>query len=237
MNLFFKKISTLILMLSLSLGFTACDNQGEVKAKSDNKPKNEETYSKELLKYFPSVEGMVLKYSGTAEYSHSLTLNKIMNKQNSVILDLKGEIHDVSDGEGSSKEDLIMETQYIVNKNSVKEIQKNVKRRYSQSIVREQTVLKFPIKEGNIWSESVEIDNKQYTATTKIVEISKDNQNKNIVKTEMVVKEIKPYPENTYKEIKIFKEGKGLAEFQNLILQKKEPLEFRYKLFEEENKQ
>ncbi|MCY6371304.1 hypothetical protein [Clostridium ganghwense] len=233
-----KKISCFACVSVLTAVIVGCGAKGKAEvAKNKDAAKTAKVYSEELAKYFPALEGTVLKYSGTAEYGHTITLNKVTDNQESLTLDFKGEIQDVSEGEGPSKEDLLLETQYVVDKDSVKEIQKNVKRRHSQSIIREQVVLKLPIEKGKTWSQKVSIDGKEYTAETKIVEVSTDDKNKNIVKTETVVKGIESYPENTYKEIKIFKEGKGLVEFQNVILLQKEPFEFRYKLFEpQENK-
>lgn len=240
-----KKISSFICILMLSVGLVGCaanskaeskkDVNSKIEAEKDNKEaKSTKAYSQEIAKYFPSVEGTVLRYSGTAEYGQTLTLNKVTDKENSLVLDFKGEIEDMSDGEGPSKEELSLETQYVIDKDSVKEIQKNIKRRHSQSIIREQIVLKLPIESGKTWAQKVNIDGIEYTAETKITEVATDDKNKNIIKTETVIKGIESYPDKTYKEIKTFKEEKGLVEFVNTILlgESKEPFEFGYKLFE-----
>lgn len=216
-------------------------NKDEEESKSgDENVDGEEAYSKELANYFPSMEGTVLKYFGTAEYGQTLTLNKIIEAEDKLNLSFKGEILDLSDGEGPSRDELILEIEYEINKDSVKEIQRNEERKYSQSIIREQIVLKAPIEEGKKWNQSVNIDGKEYEAETKIMEISKDEKGKSLVKTETMVKDIESYPENTYKETRTYKEDKGLVEFNTTILlkgaegQEATPFEFGYRLFEEE---
>lgn len=242
-----KKISRFICILMVGAAMVGCAANSKAETKKDNvvnskvesekdkeKAKSTKAYSQELAKYFPTVEGTVLKYSGTLEYGHTVTLSKVTEKEGSLVLDFKGEIVDVSEGEGPSKEELSLETQYVIDKDSVKEIQKNIKRRHSQSIIREQIVLKLPIESGKTWTQKVNIDGKEYTAETKITEVAADDKNKNIVKTETVIKAMESYPDKTYKEIKTFKEEKGLVEFVNTILlgEAKEPFEFGYKLFE-----
>ncbi|WP_099188258.1 hypothetical protein [Tepidibacter mesophilus] len=231
MNLI-KKIFCLTLILLMTVIGVGCTNaDNEVKEDS-----NEKVYSNELSSYFPSVEGTVFNYFGTVEYAQTLTLNKVTDNKDLLTLNFKGEILDVSDGEGPSKEDRVIETKYTINKDEVKEIQKNLTRRFSQSIIKDQVVLKLPIEVGNTWDQKFNIDGKEYTVKTKITDVSKDDKNKNIVRTETIINGIENYPENTYKEIKIFKEGKGLVEFKNTILlgETKNPFEFGYMLFESE---
>ncbi len=268
MKLLTKKIFSLVCILILvasAVGCTTADNEDKVgteeskagsempqggneeskadgeEPKSDDKNTEvEEAYSQELTKYFPSVEGTVLKYFGTAEYGQTLTLSKLIEDEDKLKLSFKGEILDVSGGEGPSRDDLILETEYEIDKDSVEEIQRNEERRYSQSIIREQIVLKAPIEEGKKWNQTVNIDGKEYEAETKIMEVSKDEKGRSLVKTETTVKDIESYPENTYKEIRTFKEDKGLVEFNTTILlkgaegQDSTPFEFGYRLFEQE---
>ncbi|CAH2212660.1 hypothetical protein [Tepidibacter aestuarii] len=231
MNLL-KKIFFCTLMfaiIAVGVGCTQADNEVE-------QDTGKKTYSNELASYFPSVEGTVLNYSGTAEYGQGLTLNKVVDNNESLMLNFKGEILDISEGEGPSKEDRIIETEYIINKDTVTQTQKNLTRRFSQSIITEQIVLKLPMKVGNTWDQKITIDGKEYTAKTKITDVSKDDRNRNMIKTETTIQGIENYTENTYREIKVFKEGKGLVEFRNTILlgESKSPFEFGYILFEPE---
>lgn len=216
-------------IIAVGVGCTQADNEVE-------QDTGKKTYSNELASYFPSVEGTVLNYSGTAEYGQGLTLNKVVDNNESLMLNFKGEILDISEGEGPSKEDRIIETEYIINKDTVTQTQKNLTRRFSQSIITEQIVLKLPMKVGNTWDQKITIDGKEYTAKTKITDVSKDDRNRNMIKTETTIQGIENYTENTYREIKVFKEGKGLVEFRNTILlgESKSPFEFGYILFEPE---
>jgi len=241
MKFFNKRLFYFLLVLILAVAAAGCKEAGNEEAKTGNEDiKVEEGYSQELASYFPSVEGTVLKYYGTVEYGQTLTLNKVIENQENLKLIFKGEIHDMSGGEGPSKDELILETEYLIDKDSVKEIQRNQDRRFSQSIMGEQIVLKTPIEEGGSWKQTVSIDGKEYEAETKIIEILKDERDKKTVKTETIVKGIVVYPENTYREVKTYKEGKGLVEFKKIIMlegadgEKPTPFEFGYRLYEQE---
>lgn len=257
-----KKIVLGICMLTLAAGLIGCSDlntyeQEEKGTKeegsktegtkeeskdetTDDKDKiMEEAYSEEMAKYFPAVEGTVLIFSGTVEYGQTLTLNGVIKNDDKLVLNFKGEIEDLSGGEGLSREERILETTYEINKDSIKEIRKNETRRHSQSIIREQVVLKLPVEEGNKWTQEVMIDNKTYEAETTIIDISKDNKGKSLVKTETRVPGMEEYPDKVYKEVRVYKEGKGLVEYNTTILlagesQEKMPFEFGYRLFEEE---
>ncbi|QZY55187.1 hypothetical protein [Crassaminicella profunda] len=230
-----KKGFSIICIISIMILGVGCASKDVEKSEE---VKTEKGYSQELTKYFPAVEGMVFNYSGVAEYGQTLTLNKVIEENEKITLNFKGEIEDMSEGEGPSKEDRILETQYVINEDDVKEIQKNKTRRFSQSIIREQVVLKLPIEEGASWNQQVNIDGKEYTAETKITDVSTDPENKSMVTTEIIIKGMKGYPEDTYKEVKTFKEGKGLIAFEYIMLLEGEeettPFPFNYSLFERE---
>lgn len=235
-----KRILCLLCVLILGIAVVGCRAADEEGAKAGNGDvKAEEDYNQELASYFPIVEGTVLKYYGTAEYGQTLTLNNVTQNKENLVLNFNGEILDVSGGEGPSRDELLFEIQYEINKDSVMESQRNEDRRFSQSIIREQIILKAPIKEGESWEQTVAIDGKEYKAKTTITEISKDEKGKNLVKTETIIEDIEFYPENTYKEIRTFKEGKGISEFKNTVLLKgpegvdPAPFEFGYRLFEQ----
>ncbi len=213
--------------------------ESKVETTDDKDKVIEEAYSEELAKYFPAVEGTVLIYNGTVEYGQTLTLNSVIKNDDKLTLNFKGEIEDLSGGEGLSREERILETTYEINKDSIKEIRKNETRRHSQSIIREQVVLKLPVEEGNKWTQEVMIDNKTYESETTIIDISKDDKGKSLVKTETRVPGMEEYPDKEYKEVRVYKEGKGLVEYNTVILlagesQETMPFEFGYRLFEEE---
>ncbi len=235
MNIFNKRIFCIIGILIMGAVVVGCKD-----AENKEDVKGEEAYNQELASYFPSDEGTALHYYGTAEYGQVLILSEITDNKEKLILNFKGEIEDMSSGEGPSRDELLFETRYEINKDSVVEAQENEDRKFSQSIVGYQIVLKTPIKEGESWEQSVTIDNKGYKAETMITEIYKDEKGKGLIKTETIIKDIEFYPENTYKEFRTFKEGKGLSAFKNIILLKGSedvdpaPFEFEYRLFEQE---
>ncbi|MFD3156239.1 hypothetical protein ACFIJ5_05180 [Haloimpatiens sp. FM7330] len=232
MKTIIKKMCCFICSFILLIGLVGCGKTSQsIDKKSNEKVEKTKKYNKELASLFPFVEGTVLRYSGTLEHMHTLTLNKVIDGD-VLKLNFKGQIEDLSEGE--TKKDLTIEEEYIIDKDSVKQVKS------WQSIINEQVVLKLPIKKGNVWKQKVIIKGKEYEAETKIVDISKDEKNKNMVKTETIVKGIKNYPQNTYKEIKVYKQDKGLVEFTNTILlegkenEKPTSMEFGYHLFEPE---
>ncbi|SKC85234.1 hypothetical protein [Maledivibacter halophilus] len=243
-----KKVFCILCILILAVSAVGCKtvdseepNVENNEAKEENENSSEkEVYNKDIAKYFPAVEGTVLRYYGTAEYGQTLTLNKVIENEEELRLAFKGEIDDLSDGEGPSKEELILEVEYVIDSDSVKEIYKNQELKHSQSIIREQIVLKSPIEEGKAWNQTVNIDGMEYEAETKIIEIFKDENGKNLVKTETLVKGMENYPEDTYKEVRVYKEDKGLVEFNKVILleglegEEPYPFEFGYRLYEQE---
>lgn len=241
MKLLSKKIFCIMCLLTLVVAVVGCTAKEDQEPKAGNgEIEAEKGYSQDIASYFPSVEGTVLRHYGTAEYGQTLTLNKVIENDDSLKLSFKGEIDDMSDGEGPSKDELIFENQYVIDEDSAKETQNNEERKFSQSIIREQIILKTPIKEGTTWKQKVYIEGKEYEAETKITEVSKDEKEKNLVKTETIVKNIDSYPEDTYREVRTYKEGKGLVEFNSIIMLKgvegeePTPFEFGYRLYEEE---
>lgn len=231
-------ILCIIALSVIIIGCTSIDQNPMDKVREEDI--NEDAYSEELASYFPRVEGTVLNYSGSYEYGHTLTLSEVGQEEGKLTLDFKGEIHDLSDGEGKSREERLFQNQYIITENEVREVQKNVERIHSQSVIREQVVLKLPIEVNNSWKENINIEGMEYEAETKIIDVKKDEKGRRLVRTETTVKEVENYPDNTYKVVRGFKEGKGISEFSTHILLKGPdeeiitPLEFSYGLFERE---
>lgn len=193
-------------------------------------------YSKELSAYFPTNEMKQIHYNGTLEYGEIIKLDKITGTKQSLILQFNGEIKNESNGEGPARDKFQFQKEYTIDADSVKEVQKNgdMKKRYAA--VEKGIILKMPIKKGNSWESEVEFKGNKYNAKITIIDVTKDKDNKNLVKTETVIKGVQGYPENIYKEIKVYGEGKGLIEFNNTILvggngQKTSAMDFRYRQF------
>ncbi|MCY6485309.1 hypothetical protein OW763_13295 [Clostridium aestuarii] len=206
-----KKIVCFMAILVLSISVVGCSP----KVKSGDGTDSKE-YSEELAKYFPLEKGIKLYYCGTLEYAHALTLSEIEDKKEKLILKFKGKIVDVSEGEGgATEEDLLIDIDYIIGKDSI--IEKNKKIKEGQLTDSEKTILKEPIVVGTAWNQKITLEGKEYEAETKIVDVSKDKENKDTIKTETIIKGIDNYPESTYKEILTYKEGKGLVEFTKTL--------------------
>ncbi|WP_027624301.1 hypothetical protein [Clostridium lundense] len=197
---------------------------------------NVKEYSKELSAYFSTNEMREFHYNGTLEYGEVIKLDKITGTKESLILQFNGEIKNESDGEGPAKDKFHFQKEYTIDADSVKEIQKNGDMKKKYAAIEKGTILKMPIIKGNTWENEVEFKGNKYIAKNTIVDVTKDKDNKNLVKTETVIKGVQGYPKNTYKEIKVYCEGKGLVEFNNTILikgsgEKTSVMDFSYRQF------
>ncbi|WP_125151974.1 hypothetical protein [Clostridium rectalis] len=197
----------------------------------------ERAYSKELAKFFPINDTGNLCYSGTGEYNETMKLNKATGTKEKLILNYRGEVNRVAEEEeGLSSDKRQFTKEYIITDNYVKEIQSNMELKSKILSIEEQIVLKLPIEKGNSWSEEVKFNGLKYKATTKIIDIY-DKEGKKIVKIESFINGIKGYQNDVYREIKLYKQGKGLVELYNTILLNSEngksnTIDFSYKLYE-----
>ena len=228
---------------SISCGKTS-SSSGEDKVKAEiigeenTINKNANKYSKELASFFPKEDMGEMHYSGSLEYGEVLKIYNVTGREESLVITLKGNIKKVAEqSEEANAAKLQFQKEYIIDYDSVKEIQTNGQNKKNEGSIEKSTILKLPIEKGNYWEEDAELKGKVYKAKTTILDISEDTSGKKVVKTETVIKGMEEYPDETYKEIKVFKEGKGLIEFQNiLILGDKSSFDFSYRMFEIDTK-
>ncbi|MBU5483593.1 hypothetical protein KQI86_04575 [Clostridium sp. MSJ-11] len=244
MNKKLKKITLVISTIAIIFAFTGCGSskntssskENEVKAEI-NENKKEKEYSKELAAFFPKEDMSEMQYSGTSEYSEAVKIGKVSGTKETLIIDLKGTVKRVAEeGEGATGDKLQFVKEYTIDNESVKEVQTNGEIKKNQGAIEKSTILKLPLEKGNKWEDEVELKGKTYKAETTIQDISKGEDGKRIITTETIVKGVEGYPDKTYREIKAFKEGKGLVEFSNvLVFEDGSTMDFSYSLFEAGN--
>ncbi|CAM2854001.1 hypothetical protein HAHI6034_06325 [Hathewaya histolytica] len=190
-----------------------------------------------LEKFFPLIEGKVLNYSGSADFMESLTVSKITTNSDKKTIVLKGKIVNMEEME--QKKEQSLEYMYEIFSDYVRITTKNSPRYPSQSIIDSNTIIRYPLKINNSWTERVIINGTSKECIGTIINITKDSDNKSIIKVQYVVNNLPKYPNNTYKEIRTYKEGLGMYEFENTILldneetsSKPTPFEFKCKIYE-----
>ncbi|GAA0731152.1 hypothetical protein GCM10008905_33200 [Clostridium malenominatum] len=240
MNKDVKRFIASMLLISVIVFFPGCNNKNTFNAQSNNA--KSERYSKELLNFFPKEHMGEIHYSGTAEYGETVEIYKITGTEKNLIINLKGNIDKVAEEgeieeEESAGDKFKFWKEYIIDYESVKEVQKNGEFKKRQEAIEKLTILKLPLHKGNAWEDEVELKGKIYRAKTTIMDIYVDNDGKKLIKTETLIKDIENYPNKTYRETKIFKEGRGLIEFTNTrVFEDKTTFEFSYRMFEIDSK-
>lgn len=175
-------------------------------------PKEDFSYSKDLLSFFPQKEGSQLYFHGYAEYAHFLTVNEINFTSSEASIILKGSMMD-----SYNLGDRQLDVKYTVNSNSVNESITVSHEDKSQdhalnSIIPNQTILKLPLKVDNSWKQKFSYDCAEYEAITTITSVKTIN---NLLQctTTTTVSNIDGYPNNTYSEERTYEEGRGLISF------------------------
>ncbi|WP_315116976.1 hypothetical protein [uncultured Clostridium sp.] len=245
MNKGLKKIILVISAITIIFSFTGCGKNNNISSSQENnvkaeinEDKNGKEYNKELAAFFSKEDMFEMHYSGTAEYSEVVKIDKVSGSKETLVINLNGNIIKLAEeGEEASGDKLQFAKEYTIDNESVKEVQKNGEIKKNQGAIEKSTILKLPLEKENKWQDEVELKGKNYKAETAIIEVSKDKDGKRIIKTETIIKGVEGYPDKTYKETKLFKEGRGLVEFSNVIVfEDGITMDFSYKLFEIENK-
>lgn len=155
-----------------------------------------------------------IRYDGILDYQHTLKFLSEEDHNGDMLYRYKGEIIDLSDGE-AKKEDLeFFENIYVTKDSLIEEVIGSSK--YNYSIIDKKVALKLPLTKGNMWEEEVSYKGNKYTATTEIIDVLEDEEGKTVI-TKTVINDIKGFDNNTYKEIRVYKENEGLIYFSKPI--------------------
>lgn len=189
------------------------------------------SYFKELASFLPTDLTGEATYYGSLEHSHTINFNNAKSTNSSV--DYTGKI--IADEEATN-EILDFTERYFIVEDTLKLIQLNKNRLFFQSIVKDKSLLQGPIQVGNTWSQQVDIGSKEYTAKYEIMSIDKNSAGKEMIIVDMIIEGLKGYANDTLKETTTITQGKGVTEFQTVILTGKKdedkiPIQFKYNLY------
>lgn len=188
---------------------------------------NEQVYEVDTLsKLIPNSKGIKWSYDGFAEYSHVMTLDNIIDKEDSKEYIISGEVGDPSDGEGNS--DLSLNIKYTISDNKL--VQEKTESAMLDSKYDKITLIQTPLIAGTQWSEEL-VDKKGKKATMNSfiqkVEISEEGNKQYTIKYEDTTSE--------YYETRVIEEGKGIVEFEKLLEFEDSSFSVIYFLFKTEN--
>jgi hypothetical protein len=156
----------------------------------------------------PNVTGYSWIYNGFAEYGHTMTLDSITDEPTRRIYTIKGEIADMSDGEGTMNRDITI--RYILTGNQL--VQEKTEDLMLDSKFDRITLIKTPLEAGTTWNEilmdksgnSGEID-----AIIKKVEILANGQKEYTVHYNDV--------NSPYYEERVIREGVGVVSVEKWL--------------------
>lgn len=214
-----KRWVALLLMVLLAITVTCCKKQLQ-----ENETGAEPvSYREELEKVVCKEQNMEFVYHKEGDYSHVLHIKEVNTTPELTIVKAEGVMMDNMDIVG----DTVFrnfEVEYVIDDKSIREIIRNHDMYKSDgnmetvhSIIPNQIILQGPLAEGNLWFQPFVYNGKEMKAQTTLVSIAENEDGKKIYKTETVVENIEGFPEKTYKEIRIYEEGKGLVYFQNTL--------------------
>lgn len=174
------------------------------------------TNDKVLYKFFKLQEDTTLYYSGSLEYVEEINVNSTESNDNETIVNISSKVIPMSN-EGLDKSKVNIKLSYILDGNSVRQIIDTPNDVHSQSIIKDSKILVSPLVVDNTWTENFNYKSKEYTASTKIINIGKNEEGKKIIQTETTVNNIEGFGNNTYKETKTYTEGLGLTNFTRTL--------------------
>ena len=183
-------------------------------------PKEEVPFSTELLDLFPKTLNLEQQYHGYAEYGHLQVLQNIENNETNFLITFKGMM---MDGFGHHEE-RTFNMMYEVTDNYVVETIDNHDE-YSRhgstellnSIIPQKVIIKLPLEVGTTWNETFEYQGAEYSAKSSIVRSDVNDAGNHEYEVSTVVEDIEGFYNDTYKETRVFEEGRGMTSFQNLM--------------------
>lgn len=165
----------------------------------------------QMKTYLPPLN-KVLNFYGLAEYSHTGVIKKISSSNDNEIYNFVGKYND-----GSGIPDKF-NVQYILNYKNGTVTEKVIsnertKNNKINSDFTNLNVIIFPINQHKTWSQSTNINGKNYIINSEIIDY---NEKQGIFKVKYSVNNIQGYYNNKYYEIRTFKKGYGMIEFSCL---------------------
>ena len=215
-----KRLILILLIVLLTISLIGCNIE-------KNSPNNKESIESTPVSYRETLEKIFIKekenslhYQGVnQDYGHVVHITNVEEKPELTIITMEGTILNTTEEIAVQRD---FNVQYVINNNSIREIIRNYdiykpdgNMETLNSIIPNQVILQGPLEEGNLWFQKFSYLGKEYTAQTTLVHVSENEKGKKIYKTETKVENIEGFPDNTYIEIRVYEEGKGLVLFQN----------------------
>lgn len=152
----FKGLKTGTLLAAALLLFifalAGCAKPPEPPVTPPEEPPVEVVFEKESLSaLLPADIGYTWIYNGFAEYGHTMTLDAIIESEDSSIYEISGEMADMSGGEGNL--DVALTLKYILSGNSI--VQEKTEEMMLDSKFDQLTLIKMPFEVGTTWTEDV----------------------------------------------------------------------------------
>ncbi|WP_423893525.1 hypothetical protein [Filifactor alocis] len=222
-----KKIKWMTLMVSICLVlglFAGCDKNNEnpeppVPTNPSSSSQGQEK-TETLAQIFPQ-DGEEHFYHGYSEFGYSLKFEKREEKDGKTTLVYQGYM---IDGEGDDPNDRTFKMVYELSEDGAvcrveksKEFGTYDSLHLMNSAVEEQSVLKFPLERGNKWEEEFIFRGRTYTAHSEIVDVYKSASGNTCYNVTTHVDGIDGFLGNTYDELRVYEEGKGLTKFENKL--------------------
>lgn len=207
-----KKISILLLLF---LFFTGCS----VKQIDNNKIKLYD-YN-DLKEYLPNNQSS-WQYEGTGNYYHVMSIEDIITLEKGIVYKITGEVHSLSSDDKFN--DYEFSLRYILDNEGLRQ-EKN-ENNMLDSKFDSLYLIKFPIKQGNTWSEIVfDKEGKKRKINATIVSINNIENNKKI----NVLYEERG---SNYYEKRTIESGKGITDFIKNIEYDNTQYQVGYKLYD-----
>jgi hypothetical protein len=172
-------------------------------------PTSEVIFEEEALStLLPSEIGYTWIYNGFAEYGHRMTLDAMIESEDSNVYEISGEVADMSGGEGNFSVDLTLK--YILSGNSI--VQEKTEEMMLDSKFDRLTLIKLPFEVGNSWTETV-IDPETQN------EVTLNSQIESVEMVDGAMQYTVRYDDadSDYYELRVIREGVGVISVEKLL--------------------
>ena len=202
-------ILPLALLLILILALTGCVKPPAEPVTPPEEPPVEVVFEKEALSaLLPTQIGYQWIYNGFAEYGHHMTLDAILESEDSSIYEISGEVADMSGGEGNLEVALTL--RYILSGDSI--VQEKTEEMMLDSKFDRLTLIKLPFKVGNSWTEIVtDPDTSDEVTLNSTIEAAE------MVDGAMQYTVRYLDPDSDYFEVRVIREGVGVVSVEKLL--------------------
>jgi hypothetical protein len=201
--------AALLLFLLALTGCTKPEPPAETETPPAEQPSETEVFEKEALSaLLPAEIGYTWIYNGFAEYGHTMTLDALIESENSSVYEISGDVADMSGGEGNL--DTALTIKYILSGNTL--VQEKTEEMMLDSKFDKLTLIQTPLAAGNTWTEEVSDPDTGETVTlSSTIEAAEmlDGAMQYTVRYEDTA--------SNYYELRVLREGVGVISVEKLL--------------------